>query len=252
VIEFNKLVKTLDRASTAAYLDMVAAQGELQIALAAQPQRPQASAASTARAARTAAATRLIEAWASFDRTLDDSPAFASDAIVLSVFTLDDSVLSRARYYVAVPEANDLAPMLTGRPVPRSLTPALRARIAPLRIAWDLRYASLLGPHARAIVSDEEAQRFEAFEQRAAAFEAAYIEFAVAARTGVAAAKLLEIAARAATRASGMGLYRDTEAGRVTEASRILAIAGQDGQRASLEVIASIERNYRVRRLRFL
>src|SRR5439155_3933744 len=141
--------------------------------------------------ARTAAANRLIEAWATFDRTLEASPSFASDAMVLSVFTLDDAVLSRARYYVAVPEANDLAPMLTAQPAPRDLTPMLRARIAPLRVAWEQRYAPMLGPNEREIVAYEEARRFEAFEQRAHAFEAAYVEFLVGARAQLAPAKLL-------------------------------------------------------------
>jgi hypothetical protein len=205
-----------------------------------------------ARDARTAAANKLIEAWASFDRALEASPSFASDAIVLSVFTLDDSVLSRARYYAAVPAANDLAPTLTGPAAPKLLTPALRARIAPLRVAWEQRYAPLLGSRERDIVSYEEARRFEAFEQRTYAFEAAYVGFFVAARTGATPARRLELAAAAATQASGMSLYRDTPAGRVTEASSILAIAYAGGLPPPGEVLASIALNYRIRRLRFL
>jgi hypothetical protein len=49
-----------------------------------------------------------------------------------------------------------------------------------------------------------------------------------------------------------MTLYRDTPAGRITEASRILAVARGSGQRVSDEVLADIALNYRVRRLRFL
>ena len=142
--------------------------------------------------------------------------------------------------------------MLTAKPGARGLTPILRARIAPLRVAWEQRYAPMLGPSERAIVSYEESRRFEAFEQRAAAFEAAYIEFLVAARGDVAPAKLLELAVAAATRSAGMTLYRDTQGGRVTEASRILAVAGEKGQHASDRVLADIDLNYRVRRLRFL
>lgn len=252
VIEFDELVKQLDRASTAAYLDMLAAQVELRVALATQPKGPDAPAAHAARDARTAAANKLIEAWAAFDRRLESSPSFASDAMVLSVFTLDDSVLSRARYYVALPSANELAPMLTAQPTPKLLTPILRARIAPLRIAWEQRYTPMLGPRAREIVSYQEASRFKAFEQRAYAFESAYVDFLVAARTGAAPAKLQEAAIRAATRASGMSLYRDTRAGRITEASVILAIARDHGQDTSSDVLAGIALNYGVRRLRFL
>jgi hypothetical protein len=252
VIEFNTLVRNLDRASTAAYLDMLAAQADLRAALPARARGPDSAAARAARDARTAAANRLIEAWATFDRTLEASPSFASDAMVLSVFTLDDAVLTRARYYVAVPEANDPAPMLTARPTPAGLTPILRARIAPLRVAWEQRYAPILGPNEREIVAYEEARRFEAFEQRAAAFETAYVDFLVGVRTHIAPGKLLTLAVAAATRAAGMTLYRDTPTGRITEAARILAAVGSSGQHASDETLAHIALNYRIRRLRFL
>ncbi|HZJ64104.1 MAG TPA: hypothetical protein VFD36_11350 [Kofleriaceae bacterium] len=243
LIEFNGLIRTLDHASTAAYLDMLAAHADLRVALAKAKDSP---AVRAARDARTAAAGKLIDAWAVFDRTLEASPSFASDAMVLSVFTLDDAVLSRARYYATVPQANDLPPLLTARPVPKSLTPILRARIAPLRVAWEQRYAPMLGPNERAIVAYEESRRFEGFEQRAAAFEAAYIDFLVAAAT----ARSSSFAG--ATRAAGMSLYRDTQGARVTEASRILGVAREHGQNASEQVLADIDLNYRVRRLRFL
>jgi hypothetical protein len=110
----------------------------------------------------------------------------------------------------------------------------------------------MLGPSEREIVAYEESRRFEAFEQRAYAFETAYIDFLIATRARVAPGKLLGVAVKAATRASGMGLYRDTEAGRVTESSRILGIVQDTGQRPSDDVLASIALNYRVRRLRLL
>jgi hypothetical protein len=249
VAEFNALIRTLDRASTAAYLDMLAAHADLRVALGKAKDSP---AVRAARAARTAAAGKLIEAWAIFDRTLEASPSFASDAMVLSVFTLDDAVLSRARYLTVVPDANDLPPMLTAKPAAKALTPILRARIAPLRVAWEQRYAPMLGPSERAIVAYEESRRFEAFEQRAAAFESAYVDFLVAARADAAPAKLLDLAVAAATRAAGMALYRDTQGGRVTEASQILDVARAKGQNASDQVLADIDSNYRIRRLRFL
>jgi hypothetical protein len=254
VIEFDHLVKTLDRDATRAYLEMLEAQDRLGAALALKPKGPDSPAVAAARDARTAAANKLISAWATFDHELESSPSFASDAMVLSVFTLDDAVLSRARYYAAVPSVNGTAPMLTDPPAGKALSPALRARIAPLRVAWGQRYAALLGPQARDIVSYEETQRFAMFEQRANAFESAYLGFLAAARTGGDPATLTELAARAATRASEMGLYRDTDAGRVTEASHILVIARDHGRGAhvSSEVLASVALNYGVRRLRFL
>lgn len=252
VIELDRLIRDLDRASTAAYLDMLAAHAELRVALAGAPRGGEPAAARAARAARTAAANRLIEAWAAFDRGLEVAPEIAGDAMVLSVFTLDDAVLTRARYWTAVPQANDLAPRLTGPGPARALSPMLRARIAPLRVAWDRRYAPVLGPNAREILAYQEAQRFEAFEQRAEAFEAAYVEFLTAAHTGTAPAPLRELATAAAIRASGMGLYRDTPAGRVSEASRILGVLRERGQQVSGETLAVIAQNYQARRLRLL
>lgn len=247
VIEFDGLVADLDRASSAAYLDMLAAHAELRLALA----RGGAAAAAAARSARTAAAERLIEAWRTFDHALSASAALASDTLALSVFTLDDAVLTRARYYAALPATNDLAPTLTGEPA-KALAPAVRARIAPLRVAWERRYASLLGPSERDIVAYQETERFAAFERRARDFESAYVDFLVAARTGLAAPRLLERATLAATRASGMSLYRATPSGAIPEASSILATARAHGGDAPSDVHATIARNYRVRRLRLL
>lgn len=252
VIELDRMIRDLDRASTAAYLEMLAAHAELRAALSHAGRGPEPVAARAARAARTTAANHLIEAWAAFDRSLEAAPGLASDAIVLAVFTLDDAVLTHARYWAAVPSANGLAPSLTDPAAAKALSQLLRARIAPLRVAWEKRYAPLLGPSAREIVSYQETTRFEGFEQRAAAFEAAYIEFLVAAHGGEPAGRLLDLATTAATRASGMGLYRDTPDGRISEASRILTVLGAHGEQASSAVLATIAQNYQVRRLRLL
>jgi hypothetical protein len=252
VIELDRMIRELDRASTAAYLDMLAAHADLRIALRRSSPGPEPAAARAARAARTAAANRLIDAWAAFDRGLEASPALASDAIVLSVFTLDDAVLTHARYWAAVPSANGLAPSLTDPSSAKTLAPVLRARIAPLRVAWDKRYAPMLGPSEREIVAYQETARFAAFEQRAAAFETSYVDFLVAAHGDEAPGRLLEVATAAATRASGMGLYHDTPGGRLSEASRILAVLEAHGQQAPSDALATIAHNYQVRRLRLL
>jgi hypothetical protein len=252
VVELDRMIRDLDRASTAAYLDMLAAHADLRAALSHAGRGPEPVAARAARAARTAAANRLIGAWAAFDLALEAAPELASDAIVLSVFALDDAVLTHARYWVAVPSANGLAPSLTDPASAKALPPMLRARIAPLRVAWEKRYAPLLGPSAREIVSYQETARFEAFEQRAAAFETAYVDFLVAAHGGAPPARLRESATTAATRASGMGLYRDTPDGRVREASRILDVLGAHGEQAPSDALTTIAQNYQVRRLRLL
>ena len=248
VIEFDRRILALDRASSAAYLDMVTAQADVQIALA---RGAGSSAASAARDARKAAAAQLVDAWRTFDAVLASSPALAGDPMVLSVFTLDDAVLTRARYYVAKPKADDLAPLLTDESG-TSLTPLQRAQIAPLRVAWEHRYGALLGPSERDIVAYQETQRFAGFERRAQAFEKAYVDFLVAAHNGVAAAKLVVLAKLAATAASEMGLYRATPSGLITEAANILAIAHSHGADADGGTLATIDRNYQVRQLRLL
>ncbi|HEY6179459.1 MAG TPA: hypothetical protein VIX73_33620 [Kofleriaceae bacterium] len=248
VIEFDRRVLDLDRASSAAYLDMLAAHADLQIAL---PRGARSSAVLAARAARSAAAERLIEAWRTFDAALASSPALAGDAIALSVFALDDAVLTRARYYAAQPMANDIAPTLTGDSG-QSLAADVRARIAPLRVAWERRYGALLGPSERDVVAYQETERFAGFERRARAFEQAYVAFLVAAHSGAAAPKLVELATLAATCASHMGLYRATPSGLATEASSILAIAHAHGGDVDPTAVATIDLNYQVRRLRLL
>jgi hypothetical protein len=248
VIELDRRIMELDRASSAAYLDMLAAQADLQIAL---PRGAKSSAANAARTARNAAAERLVDAWRTFDAALAASPALAGDPIVLSVFALDDAVLTRARYYAVKPDATDLAPALTGESA-KSLTPGQRARIAPLRIAWERRYGGLLGPSERDIVAYQETDRFAEFERRAQAFEQAYVAFHVAARNGVSAPRIVELATRAASAASQMSLYREKPTGRVTEASEILAIARSHGGEADATSQAEIARNYRLRGLHLL
>ena len=104
---------------------------------------------------------------------------------------------------------------------------------------------------AREIVSSQETARFKGFEQRAAAFETAYVEFLVAAHGSEPAGRMQELATAAATRASEMGVYRDTPDGRVREASRILTVLGAHGEQAPW-VLATIDQNYQLRRLRLL
>jgi hypothetical protein len=151
-----------------------------------------------------------------------------------------------------VPSANGLAPSLTDPSSAKALPPVLRARIAPLRVAWEKRYAPLLGPSEREIVAYQETARFEAFEQRAAAFETSYVDFLVAAHGGEAPPRLLAVATAAATRASDMGLYHDTPDGRLSEASRILAVLRAHGQQAPSDALATIAHNDQFRRLRLL
>lgn len=252
VIQLDKLIAELDRGSTDAYLDMLSAQADLEVALAKAKGKPDAAGVTAARDARNAAAAKVVDAWAAFDRVLDESPAFANDAVVLTAFTLDDSVLTHARFYVAAATSNERPPMLTASAPAKALTPVVRAKIAPLRVAWEQRYAPLLGAREREIVSYEEAVRFKTLEQRSSEFETHYLDYLVAVRANAAPARLRETGIAAAMHAAGMGLYRDLPGGRVAEASRLIDELNARGQEPPAEVLADVATAYRMRRLRFL
>jgi hypothetical protein len=258
VVEYNRLVAALDRASSAAYLEMLSAHADHVVARQGwkkpQPERP---AMAEARERRLAAAQEVIAAWRTFDEQLETSPWLADDPTSLVAFTLDDAVLARALYFAVKPDALELPPEFLADEDPKApekLTAELRVKTAPLRIAWARRYATLIGSRTQDLLAFEETARFRAFETRAHAFEVAYTEFLVGARSPVAAgkdelAKKAEAAARAAAR---MGLHRDTRTGRITEAARIVEDLRAAGGDLSREAGADIAAAYEVRRLRFL
>ena len=254
VIEYDRLVAALDQASTAAYLDMLSAHVDLIVARSHLGKRaPDDEAARAARTRRTEAAGRVVDAWRTFDQALASSPWLADDPAALSAFTLDDAVLSRALFFTVRPEADDLAPELSDPGA--KLDPVIRVEMAPLRVAWERRYAPLIGDAARDVLAYQEAQRFEAFERRDAAFERAYVAFEVAARGGPApkAGDLTDAAVAAAVAAADLGLYRDAGAGRVPVAQAIFDELGRAGGGAvPAEARAQVTAAYEQRRLRFL
>jgi hypothetical protein len=275
VIEYNRLVIELDRASTAGYLAMLSAHADLSRERARHKTGPESAAAQQARKARTAAAHDVVAAWAAFDAALQSSPWLADQPTALAAFTLDDSVLTRALYYVVKPSANELAPEMmaaapTGKPAAKpsgdgALTPALRIAIAPVRVAWEQRYAPLLGIRGHDVLAFEESQRFKTFEQRATRFELAYVAFLVAVRADPKESaqpgpvmklgqlgQLGQLATSAAERAAEMGLYRETAAGRVTEASLIVSALRDAGGTPGPDTQATIDAGYRLRHLRLL
>jgi hypothetical protein len=254
VVEFNRLVAALDRASSPAYLEMLSAHADYLIARQGwkkpQPERP---AMREARDRRLAAAKKVVEAWRVFDEELESSPWLADDPTSLAAFTLDDAVLARARYFEEQPDAAELPAGFLAADA--KLTPVLRVKTAPLRVAWARRYATLVGSRTQDLLAFEETARFRWFEARAHAFEQAYTDFLGAARspTPVPATELAAKAEAAALAAARMGLYRDTEHGRVSEAIRLLddyrAAGGGD---FAPEVGAAIAAELDHRRLRFL
>ncbi len=251
VIEYNTLAAKLDRDSTAAYLDMLDAHVESVLARGA----PEAA---TKRALRTEHAKRVVDAWSEFDSQLETSAWLADDPSVLSAFTLDDAVLTRARYFVAVPDAVELPPALglepANGPTTKKPDPFLRIRMAPLRIAWAKRYATLIGPIASEVLAIEEADRFAKFERRAIDFERAYVAFATALHTTLApdAAKLAVLATAAIRTASELGFYRDTPAGRRAFTAVIGELARGAGSAIAPDVSKQVSDQQQRRRIRFL
>jgi hypothetical protein len=268
VLEFNGLIAVLDRASTKAYLEMLSAHADVVLAGKGwkKPQ-PVPAAMRAALDLRLAAATELIEAWRAFDERLEESPWLADDPTALAAFTLDDAVLSHALYFQVVPDATELPPRFfvdppeqaaqpPAGPAPAGKKPAaakqlsaeLRVKTAPLRVAWERRYAALIGDRSQDLLAFEETSRFRAFEARAARFEAAYVDFLVALRGKAEKPLLVTRASAAALGAAQMGLYRDgkPEAGRIVEDLR--ASGGDLTPDAGKEIATQHE----WRRLRFL
>jgi hypothetical protein len=124
-----------------------------------------------AKVARNRSAERVVAAWQQFDDGLRQSPVLADNALVLSVFRLNDVMLTHALWYTTDPETTawprKLA-ALTGKG-----DKAKKLALAPARAVWARRYAALLQGPARELVEMQEADRFEAMETDALAFESA-------------------------------------------------------------------------------
>lgn len=255
IVEYNRLVADLDRASATAYLEMLSAHADHQLARRGWKKGQAATPAMiAARDRRLEQAGKVVTAWRVFDEALESSPWLADDPTSLAAFTLDDAVLTHALYFQVQPDATDLpaAFLAEGK---AQLPDDLRVKTAPLRVAWARRYATLIGSRTQDLVAFEETARFRAFETRAHAFEIAYTEFLVAARSPVAVPKeeLAKKAEAAALGAAQMGLHRDTAHGRITEAAHVLedfrAAGGADLSREQRDAVAA---GYETRRLRFL
>jgi hypothetical protein len=253
LVEYDRLLATLDGASQTAYLDMLSAQADLELAKARDPKAKKDSPeAQDARTRRNDAAIRLVTAWRDFDDGLASSPHLADDPAALAAFGLDDAVLAHALFFMSEPKTDALPPMMMSNDP--AATPMVRAEMAPVRIEWERRYAPMIGPRARDVLDYQEAQRFKLYEARDAAFEHAYVTYLVASRGGALpkGATLPQLAADAAQGAADLGLYRATPQGRVTEAQSIFDALAKTGAKASADVTESVATSYDARRLRFL
>jgi hypothetical protein len=234
LLEYDRLVAELDRGSSAAYLAMLEAQAEVEAAVT----RRDAPAAATARAQRGEQARAVIESWRAFDERLRTNPWLAGTSSMLAVFTLNDAVLSQALWFEANPDDPRRAPRITREPRPQ-----VRAQMAPIRIEWARRLVNPLGQNVRRVVQYEEAERFRRFEDDAAEFQDAFVDYQAARADASTDAESRR--RRAAVGSARLGLYAGEGRTRAALAVRILgpgpALQQEDVKGALL-----------TRRLRFL
>jgi hypothetical protein len=160
-----ELMQRLDDDSSAAYLAMIQAQ-----VIVHQPSAD-AVTRSRARENRAKAAGAVVKAWEDFDKALAASPLLANNPLVLSVFRLNDVMLTHALWFTTDPN-NDAWPKrlsaLTGEQ-----SKAKKLALAPARAVWARRYAALLQGPARELIELQEADRFQSMETNTLAFEEA-------------------------------------------------------------------------------
>jgi len=159
-----QLMQRLDDDSSQAFVDMVEAQVTVGAATGAQDR-------AAAREARNAAAERVVAAWKLFDDGLRSSPVLADNALVLSVFRLNDVMLTHALWFTTAPTTDAWPKKLAALNGPGDK--AKKLALAPARAVWARRYAALLQGPARELIELQEADRFEAMETDTLAFEAA-------------------------------------------------------------------------------
>jgi len=162
-----ELMQRLDADSSAAFLAMV----EAQVALH-QPSAD-ASVRKAARERRNEAAGRVVEAWEDFDQALSASTVLAGNALVLSVFRLNDVMLTHALWFTTDPTTDAWPTKLAALTGTDDRTKAKKLALAPARAVWARRYAALLQGPARELIELQEADRFQAMETDTLAFEAA-------------------------------------------------------------------------------
>ena len=199
-IEFDRLVRRLERTSSNAYYEMLVAQAELTRLRAAPATTP--TALQEARTVRNGRARAVVEAWDKFDAKIEDVPGLAGSPLVLAVFRLDDVPYIRAKWFLVHPDASDPAPALL------LLKASERALYTPPRLGWDARYGSLLG-QTRLLVESREARRWNYLEKQTLDFEAAFANLQRATSGGRLPGDLDDLRRLAALPAANLGLFVD-------------------------------------------
>lgn len=162
-----ELMQRLDDDSSAAFLAMVEAQVAVHQPSAGPGQRE------AAKERRNDAAGRVVKAWEDFDDALTASPVLAGNALVLSVFRLNDVMLTHALWFTTEPTTDTWPKKLAALTGSDDRTKAKKLALAPARAVWARRYAALLQGPARELIELQEADRFQAMETDTLAFEAA-------------------------------------------------------------------------------
>jgi hypothetical protein len=162
------LMEALDTASSAAFIEMVEAQG----VVSAPETRRDPTALAKALDERNGAAQRVVDAWVTFDTGLRSTPVLSTSPLVLGAFRLDDVALCHALWFTTQPETLAWPKRLSEMTQPTEV--AHKVAIAPARVTWARRYAALLAGPARELVELQEARRFEALEDATLAFEHGY------------------------------------------------------------------------------
>lgn len=162
-----ELMQRLDDDSSAAFLAMVEAQVALHQSSADAGKRQ------AARDRRNEAAGRVVKAWETFDDALTASAVLSGNALVLSVFRLNDVMLTHALWFTTDPTTDAWPKKLSALTGTDDRTKAKKLALAPARAVWARRYAALLQGPARELIELQEADRFEAMETDTLAFEAA-------------------------------------------------------------------------------
>lgn len=163
--ELFGLMQRLDDDSSDAFLEMVEAQ------VAVHTPAADAAKRSAAKAVRNVAADRVVKAWQQFDDALRASPVLGGNALVLSVFRLNDVMLTHALWFTTDPTTDTWPKKLAA--LNGAGDKAKKLALAPARAVWARRYAALLQGPARELIELQEADRFEAMEADTLTFEAA-------------------------------------------------------------------------------
>jgi hypothetical protein len=173
------LMERLDRVTAAAFVAMVQAQAD---AVHLRADAPTGALAAKLKA-RNDQAQAIVDAWTEFDAKLRETAVLASNPLVLSIFRLNDVLLTHALWFTTQDKTVEWPPRLASLGSAAS-DRAIKLAVAPARAVWARRYAGLLQGPARELVEMQEAQRFEAYEDETLRFEQSFGSLIGEAATG--------------------------------------------------------------------